>query len=89
MLVKLTPRWRILDIYGSIFSAASNTQTEKTRDKSAARLCHQVAAWVPVMFCNFYLARNHKIADSQQPAEAREKISTDWESLDLFRCMFD
>jgi hypothetical protein len=84
MLVKLTPRWRILDICGRIFSAASNTRTENTRDKSAVRLCHQVAAWVPHTCSHFYLARNHKIADSQQPAEAREKISTDWESLDLF-----
>jgi hypothetical protein len=26
---------------------------------SAARFCHQVAAWVPDMFCNFYLVKNN------------------------------
>jgi hypothetical protein len=27
--------------------------------KSAATFCHQVAAWDPDMFCNFYLVKNH------------------------------
>ncbi len=30
---------------------------------SAASLCHQVAALVQDMFCNFYLSKNHKIAN--------------------------
>ncbi len=29
---------------------------------SAASFCPQVAAWVPDMFCNFYLLKNRKIA---------------------------
>jgi hypothetical protein len=34
------------------------------QNKSAARFCHQVAAWVPDMFCNFYLVKSHKIANN-------------------------
>jgi hypothetical protein len=30
---------------------------------SAASFCHQVAALVPDTFCNFYLVKNHKIAN--------------------------
>jgi hypothetical protein len=48
--------------------------------KSAASFCHQVAVLVPDMFCNFYLAKNHKIFNNSPPTEAREKISTCLES---------
>jgi hypothetical protein len=41
--------------------------------KSAASFCRQVAASVPDMFCNFYLVKNHKIANNSATAEAREK----------------
>jgi hypothetical protein len=37
-----------------------------------------VAAWVPDMFCNFYLVKNHKIAINATAAKGREKISTIW-----------
>jgi hypothetical protein len=48
--------------------------------ESAAIFCHQVAAWVPDMFCNFYLVKIHKIANnSSVTTEAREKIGTDLE----------
>jgi len=47
-----------------------------------------VAALVPDMFCNFYLAKNHKIANNSATTEAREKISTDLESLE-FKSFFD
>jgi hypothetical protein len=30
-----------------------------------------VAAWVPVMFCNFYLVKSHKIANNSATTEAR------------------
>jgi hypothetical protein len=43
---------------------------------SAARL-------VPDMFCNFYLVKNHKIANNSATTEAREKISTYLESLEV------
>ncbi len=33
----------------------------------------QVAAWVPDMFCNFYLVKSHKIANNSATTEAREK----------------
>jgi hypothetical protein len=52
--------------------------------KSAAIFCHQVAAWVPDMFCNFYFVKSHKIADNSATTEAREKISTDLESVECF-----
>jgi hypothetical protein len=39
--------------------------TEKNEGKSAASFWRQVAAWVPDMFYNFYLVKNH--------TEAREK----------------
>ena len=40
---------------------------------SAASFCHQVAALVPDMVCNFYLVKNHKIANNSATIEAREK----------------
>ncbi len=52
-------------------------------EKSAARFYCQVAAWVPKMFRNFYLAKSHKIASSRAATEARVKISTDSESLEF------
>ncbi len=42
-------------------------------DKSATRFCCQVAAWVPTMFCNFYLVKSCKFADNSATAEAGEK----------------
>jgi hypothetical protein len=52
------------------------------KDKSAASFCRQVAAWIPDMFCNFYLVKNQKIVtnDSTMP-EAIEEISADLESF--------
>ncbi len=41
--------------------------------KLVARFCHQVAAQVPDMFCNFYLVKSHKIANNSATTEAREK----------------
>jgi hypothetical protein len=32
-----------------------------------------VAAWVSDIFCNFHLAKNHKIADNLTTTKAREK----------------
>jgi hypothetical protein len=43
--------------------------------KSAARFCCQVASWVLDMFCNFYLVKNHKIANNSATTEAREKYT--------------
>jgi hypothetical protein len=51
--------------------------------KSAASFCHQVAALVPDMFCNFYLVKIHKIANNSATPEAREKISAYLESLEF------
>ncbi len=52
-------------------------------EKSAASFCHQVASLVPDMLYNFYLVKNHKIANKSATTEAREKISTDLESLEF------
>jgi hypothetical protein len=42
------------------------------------------APWFPDMFCNFYFAKNHKIAKkTQQPLRQEKKISTDLESLEI------
>jgi hypothetical protein len=39
---------------------------------SAASFCCQVAAWVPDMFCNFYFAKNYKIANNSTTADAKK-----------------
>jgi hypothetical protein len=52
--------------------------------KSAASFCLQVAALVPAMFCNFYLVKNHEIADNSAATEGREKISSDLESVKFY-----
>ena len=51
--------------------------------KSAASFCHQAAALVPDIFCNFYLAKSHKIDNNSATADARDKISIDLESLGI------
>ncbi len=42
-----------------------------------------MAAWVPDIFCNCYLVKNHKISKNSSTTKAREKISTDLESLEI------
>ena len=41
---------------------------------------------VPDMFCNFYLVKNHRIANHSASAEAGEKVSTYLESLEFKKC---
>jgi hypothetical protein len=41
-----------------------------------------VAAWLIDTFCNFYLEKNHRIAETSATTEAREKIRTDLETLE-------
>jgi hypothetical protein len=60
----------------------------KHEGKSAASFCHQVAAWVPDMFCKYHLVKNHKIANNSTTSKSREKISTELESLE-FEQIFD
>ncbi len=45
-----------------------------------------MAAWDQDMFHNFYLAKNHKIANDSMTTKAREQISTDLESLEFKKC---
>jgi hypothetical protein len=47
--------------------------SDANEGKSAASFCHQVAALVPDMFCNFYLVKSHKISNNLATTEAREK----------------
>jgi hypothetical protein len=42
-----------------------------------------LAALFSDMFCNFYLVKNHKIANNSTTTKAREKIRTDLESFEL------
>ncbi len=58
-------------------------QNAVNRGSSVVSFCSQVAAWVPDMFCSFYLAKHHKIANNSTTTEAKEKISKYWESLEL------
>jgi hypothetical protein len=51
--------------------------------KSAASCCYQLAALFQDMLCNFYLAKAHKIAKDSTTTEAREKLSTVFESLEF------
>jgi hypothetical protein len=51
--------------------------------ESAASFCHQLAALFPDMFCDFYLVKNHKIAENSTTTEAREKISAGLESIEF------
>jgi hypothetical protein len=44
----------------------------------------QVAALLTDMLCNFYLAKNHKIAENLTTTKARAKIRRYWESFEFF-----
>jgi hypothetical protein len=44
-----------------------------------------VAAWVSDIFSNFYLVKSHKISDRSATTEAREKNSTDLESVEFWK----
>jgi hypothetical protein len=54
------------------------------QDKSVTRFCHQVALWVPDIFCNFYFVLSHEIANNSATTEAREIISTYLQSMYLY-----
>jgi hypothetical protein len=41
-------------------------------EKSAASFYHQGVTLVPDVFCNFYLVKNHKIANNLASSEARD-----------------
>ncbi len=43
------------------------------QDKSAATVCHYMAAWVPYIFCKFYLVKGHMIANDSSTTESRGK----------------
>jgi len=49
------------------------TQIEVILIRGNASFCHQMAAWVSDMFYNFYLVKNHKIANNSTSTEPREK----------------
>jgi hypothetical protein len=40
------------------------------------------------MFCNFYLAKNHKISNNLTTTETREKRNTDLKILEIFDLHF-
>jgi hypothetical protein len=45
---------------------------ETNEEKSAASFYQQVAAWIPDMFCNFYLVKYHKVAKNSTTTKARK-----------------
>jgi hypothetical protein len=47
--------------------------TTPNKGISAASFCRQEAALVPDMFCNFYLVKNHKIANNSATTELEKK----------------
>jgi hypothetical protein len=48
-----------------------------------------VAAMIPDIFCNFYLAKHHKFPNTSATTEAIEKISTFLEFLQFYKKKFD
>ncbi len=68
---------------GPYLIIASFYKTFCNKDKSAASFCYQVAAWVLDMFCNFSIAKNHKIVNNSTTTKARGKISPYLESLEF------
>ncbi len=61
---------------------------EINEEKSAARFCHRMAAWIPDMFCDIYLVKGRKIANNSAITETREKIITYLESVEFWK-LFD
>jgi hypothetical protein len=59
-----------------------NTLT-KNKEKLVAIFCHQVAAWLPDLFCKFYLVKNHKVAKNSTTTRARGKFCKGLESLEF------
>ncbi len=64
--------------------AFKNSSFNTNEEKSAANFCHQVAAWVSYMFCNFHIVKNCKIANNLATTEGREK-SAYVESLEFYK----
>ncbi len=62
------------------------TKGQYNWNKSAARFCHQVAAWAPYMFCNPYLVINHKNDHNWMTTKAREKTQNIFGIL-IFFCI--
>jgi len=42
-----------------------------------------VSAWVPDMFCDFYLVSNYKTANTSTTTKATEKMNTHLKSLEF------
>ncbi len=55
------------------------------QDRPVIIFCHLVAAWVPGMFHNFYLMKNHKIVYNSTSTAAIGKIRTELEALEFER----
>jgi len=72
-----------LNIYLKRHLSSIASYHSSNQGKSAARFRHQAAAWIPDMFCNFYLVKSHNIANNSATAEAREKMSADSESSEF------
>ncbi len=70
----ISPRLSLCVYYDLYGHDAIKHFLQHNEDKSAGCVCHQVAAWVTDIFCNFYLEKNYKFANNSTTAsKAREK----------------
>ncbi len=59
---------------------AMATLGNANEDKSATSFSHQVAAWVPVMFCNIYLLKITKLKTAPKPPKLEKEYVQIWNS---------
>ncbi len=57
-------------LYRPMNSLINVCGVQKYLDKSVASFCHQVAAHVPDILCNFYSVKNHKISNTPTTTKA-------------------
>jgi hypothetical protein len=55
-----------------LLSSCEKSVLSLSEGKSADSFCQQEAAMVTAMFFNFYVVKNHKIADNSATPKARE-----------------
>jgi hypothetical protein len=75
--------WQSLYTIFSYCAMEQCTYFSCNEGKSAASFCHQVAASVPDMFCNFYLVKNKEIYKKSATTEARAKTNTYLQPLEF------
>ncbi len=85
--LSLTNQQKPFFVWSNVFECTTelgSTVRVGNEGEKAASFYHQLAAFFPYMFSNFYSVKNHKIANNSTTTKAIEKISTDFESLELW-----